>query len=130
MDPHRSERLIEALRQELNELITYEMSDPRVDNVTVTEVILSPDGRRAQVRLGIAGGEQRQREAVAALEHAKNYIRTVLLQRLQMFRLPDLRFEADVHAELGGKLDFLMRRIRKGRPRDAEPQAAEKKPAR
>jgi len=36
MDPHRTERLAEALREELAELIAYEMSDPRVGATAFT----------------------------------------------------------------------------------------------
>mgnify|MGYP003557320637 CR=1 FL=1 len=120
MEGHRAERISEALREELDELIGYEMSDPRVESVTVSEVVLSPDARKAQVRLKIPGDDQRQRDAINALEHARNFLRTELSHRLHMYRLPDLRFEADASAGVGGRIDFLMRRIKRGRPRDAE----------
>ena len=35
-----------------------------------------------------------------------------------MFRIPDLYFEADQTAMLAGRLDHILKRIRKGRPRD------------
>ena len=127
MEGHRAERITEALREELDELIGYEMSDPRVESVTVSEVVLSPDGRKAQIRLRIPGDEARQREALKALEHAKNFLRTEMLQRLHMFRVPEMRFEADVSAQVGNRIDFLMRRIKRGRPRDVNP-AEENKP--
>ena len=61
MDPHRNERVSESLREELNELISYELSDPRIGDASVTEVLLSPDFRRAQrapfaVRHGAGAG--------------------------------------------------------------------------
>jgi len=127
MEGHRAERITEALRGELDELIGYEMSDPRVEGVTVTEVVLSPDGKKAVVRIAVQSGnkgEKEQQAAVEALEHAKNFLKSELLQRLQKYRIPDLRFEADVKANVGGKLDFLMRRIKRGRPRDGEQQAS------
>lgn len=127
MEGHRAERITEALREELDELIGYEMSDPRVENVSVSEVILSPDGRKAQIRLRIPAPEPQQKEALKALDHARNFIRSELLQRLQMYRLPDLRFEVDVSADVNERIDFLMRRIRKGRPRDGQ-SSEENKP--
>ena len=120
MEGHRAERICEALREELNQLISYEMSDPRVQNVDVTEVIISPDGRKAQVRLSIPGGEPAQKKALDAMEHARNFIKRELNHRLHMYRLPDIRFEAAVQAELGGRMDFLIRRIKRGRPRDSQ----------
>lgn len=124
MEGHRAERISEALRSELDELISYEMSDPRVETVGVTEVVLSPDGKKAVIRIAVQGGDKEKKDAVAALEHAKNFLKTELVRRLHMYRVPDLRFESDVNAETGGKLDFLLRRIKRGRPRDGEQQAS------
>ena len=50
MDSHRTERVSEALREELGEIIAYELSDPRIGDATVTEVLLSPDMRHAQMQ--------------------------------------------------------------------------------
>ncbi len=127
---HRVERISEALREELSELIGYEMSDPRVASVAVTDVHISPDKRHAHVRIGIPeGGDSVQ--ALMALDHAKNFLRSELGKRLEMYRIPDLHFQADALAESGPRLEHLLKRIKKGRPRDAEPApdapAAEKK---
>lgn len=121
MDPHRTERLAEALREELTELIAYEMSDPRVGNVTVSEVVTSPDKRHAQVRIGVPGGDAK--EALAALDHARGFLRHQLTERLDTFRIPELHFEADVSVALGDRMEHLLKRVRRGRPRDAQPAA-------
>ena len=55
MDPYRHERISESIREELDELIAYEMSDPRVGSATVTEVLISKDYRKAVVRLALVG---------------------------------------------------------------------------
>lgn len=124
---HRAQRISEALREELNELIGYEMSDPRVQDAEVIEVILSPDNKKALVRLSVGGGEDRQRAAEAALEHARNFLKSELNIRLHMFRVPELRFESEGLPENGSRMDFLFRRIKRGRPRDAEPSAEQAK---
>ena len=112
------ERLAEALREELAELIAYEMSDPRVSDVTVTEVITSPDKRHAQVRVGSATGGD-IKEALLALDHARGFLRHQLTERLETFRIPELHFEADASVTIGPRMETLLRRVRKGRPRDA-----------
>jgi len=118
MDPHRTERLAEALREELAELIAYEMSDPRVGDVTVSEVVTSPDKRHAQVLVGLAGGGD-PKEALDALEHARGFLRRQLAQRLETYRIPELHFEPDVSVTLGPRMETLLKRVRKGRPRDS-----------
>ena len=43
--PYRKERLDELLKRELESIICYELSDPRLDHITVSEVDVSKDGR-------------------------------------------------------------------------------------
>jgi ribosome-binding factor A len=117
---HRTERIAEALREELAELIEYEMSDPRVTGIIVTDVQISPDKHHAHVRLAF-GPDTDSKEGIKALEHARNFLRRELGQRLEMYRIPDLRFEPDVGGNLAGRLEQLLKRIRKGRPKDLEP---------
>jgi ribosome-binding factor A len=127
---HRAQRLSEAIREELSEIVGYEMSDPRVAGAVVTDVHISPDKRHAIVRVGVYGGGAA--EVMAALDHARGFLRRQLAVRLEMYRIPELRFEPEPAAALGSRADFLLRRIRRGRPReDAEAAGpnAETKPA-
>jgi ribosome-binding factor A len=114
---HRTERISEALREELAELIGYELSDPRINFATVTSVEVSPDKRHAFVRIGVPEGSDAEK-SLAALEHARQFLRHQLAIRLELFRIPELHFEADVATELGGRMDNLLKRIKKGRPRE------------
>jgi ribosome-binding factor A len=126
MDPRRSERLSEALREELEELINYELTDPRIDVMGVAEVLITPDGKHARVRLNLNGDRVWQEQSLQALEHAKGFIKKELAHRLDLFRLPDLRFEAAFSTEAPERVGQLLKRVRRGRPRDPE---SEKNPA-
>jgi ribosome-binding factor A len=122
MDPHRTERVSEALREELGEMIAYELSDPRVADATVTEVLVTPGMKHAQVRLHFADPNLSSQEAtIAALNGAKHYLRNKLRERLTLFRIPELHFEADVDSSGSGRMEQLLKRIRRGRPRDTQP---------
>ena len=118
MDPHRAERVSESIREELEELIGYEMSDPRVGTASVIEVHLSPDYRHAHVTLVLEGTAQEQADTLDALNHAKQFLRFQLAERLQLFRTPDLHFEPALAANLGAKAAQILKRIKRGRPRD------------
>jgi ribosome-binding factor A len=117
---HRVERVSEALREELGEMIAYELSDPRIGEATVTEVLLSPDRKHAQVRLHLASDEHGQAETIRALDGARRFLRRQLAERLNLFRVPELHFEADVPAAVGVRSKQLLERIRRGRPREEE----------
>src|ERR1043166_415917 len=95
MDERRIRRVSEAVREELIELIGFEMSDPRLLSVEVNQVNMSPDGRHAHVLVGLRGDEGTQRDALAALDHARHYLRHELARRLSLRRIPELHFEAD-----------------------------------
>jgi len=114
---HRAERISEALREELAELIGYELSDPRIGSATVTDVQVSPDKKHAFVRVGV-GADANVAETLTALEHASHFLRRELATRLELFRVPELHFEADVNTALGGRMEHLLKRIHKGRPRE------------
>ena len=118
MDPRRSERVSEAIREELDEMITYELADPRIEASGVAEVAVSPDARHARVRVLVTGDPESQKQTIEALNGARGYIRRILSQRIDLFRIPELHFETAVSAELGSRLTHLMKRVRKGRPRD------------
>jgi ribosome-binding factor A len=117
MDPRRSERVAETLREELEELITCELTDPRIDVSGVVEVLVAPDARTARVRLLLSGNPESQKETLVALTGAKGFLKRELAHRLDMFRLPELQFEAAIPAELAPRVDSLLKRVKRGRPR-------------
>lgn len=120
MDTHRAERVSEALREELGELIAYELSDPRIGDATVTEVLVSPDMRHAQVRVHL-GGDAGEKDTIQALDGARHFLRRQLAERLNLYRVPELHFEADVSPGVAARMEHLLKRVRRGRPREEEP---------
>jgi ribosome-binding factor A len=117
LDPRRTERVSTGLREELDELINYELNDPRVGSVAVTDVHVSPDFRKAHVRLVLQGTAGEQASSLAAINHAKQFLRHQLAERLQLFHTPDLEFEPAIPAALGAKSSQILKRIRRGRPK-------------
>src|ERR1700682_3616317 len=98
------------------------MSDPRVGSATVTEVLISPDYRKAVIRLALIGTAVEQAATLDALNHAKQFLRHELTDRLQLFKTPELHFEAALAADLAAKAAKILKRIERGRPKDAGPQ--------
>ena len=117
MDERRVLRVSEAVREELAEIIGVEMDDPRIADVDVTEVHLSPDGRYAGIKIAARGDERRQRDAIAALDHAKHFLRHELGVRLNLRHVPDLHFEQDRNPDVESRIDFLLKRAKKSRAR-------------
>jgi ribosome-binding factor A len=121
VDPRRAQRVSEALREELAEIIEYEVSDPRIASVAVTDVQVTPDLRTAIVR--VLGGESEGalQEALQALEGARHYIRRELAARLRLFRVPELHFEAHTASNAAERVEQLLNRIKKKREKTEGP---------
>src|ERR1700691_128229 len=115
MDEHRSRRVSVAVREELSEIVGFELSDPRLAFVDVTDVSVSPDSRHALVKVSLGGGEQEQKQAMAALEHARNYLRHELASRLNLRKTPALHFERDYYPDAATRVEILLKRAKKKR---------------
>ena len=118
MDERRTLRVAEAVREELSELIGFELDDPRLAGVEVTDVHVSHDGRYASVKVAVGGDEHAQNQALAALTHASGYLRRELAGRLQLRHVPELHFERDKNPDVESRVEFLLRRAKKSRARE------------
>lgn len=117
MAAHRNERVAENMREELDELISYELSDPRIGDASVLDVVVSPDFRRAYVRLALAGSVEEQSATLEGIQHAKPFLKHQLSDRLQLHHMPELHFERALPSELAAKAAQVLKRIRRGRPK-------------
>jgi ribosome-binding factor A len=118
MDERRTRRVSEAVREELIELIGFEMTDPRLLPVEVGAAHVSPDGRHAHVSVVIRGDEKARKDAFEALEHASRRLRHELAVRLSLRRVPELHFEADTGLGEEDRIERLLQRARKSRGQD------------
>jgi ribosome-binding factor A len=118
--PHRQERIAETLRDELNELIEGELGDPRIGLATVSEVKLEPPLRLALVYVAVAGDAREQQQSLQGLMAARGFLKAELAHRLQMRRVPDLRFELDRSSEYTARMEALLRRSRQRNPETSE----------
>jgi len=117
MDPLRTRRVEETMREELSELIRFEMADPRLLGIDVAEVHCAPDLKKADVLVSSPG--ENSDAALDALMHARGFLRHQLMQRMDLYRMPELRFIAAIPSGAAGDPGRLMRRIRRGRPKEA-----------
>ena len=108
---HRTERFTDTLREEIAQIVGYELEDPRLTTVTVTDVRLSSDKRAARVYVTVTGDEEDHKQALNALKHAAPYVRKQLGLSLNLPRTPELHFVRDRVEEQGDRVDQLLREI-------------------
>src|SRR6185503_10047557 len=107
----RAERVADVLRDEIAQIVGYELEDPRLSAVTVTDVRLSSDKKAARVYVTVRGDENEHKEALSALKHAAPYVRKQLGLSLNLPRTPELHFVRDRVEEEGERVDQLLQEI-------------------
>jgi ribosome-binding factor A len=115
MDQHRAERVSEMVREELAQVVGFEMDDPRLAIVDVAEVHVAPDLKNAQVNVVLNGDEREQKAALAALDHARHYLRQELARRLNLRKIPELHFTPSPGPEVDERVELLLKRAKKMR---------------
>ena len=118
MDERRTKRVSEALREEIAEIVGFELDDPRLRSVEVTGVMVSSDGRGARVLVTVRGGAPEQKEALTALDHARVRVRAEVARRLSLRRVPEVHFELDRFGDVESRIDVLLRRAEKTRGKE------------
>lgn len=107
----RPERVADIIREEISQIVGYELEDPRLTMVTVTDVRLSENRRDAQVFVTVAGNEEEHRLALTALRHAAPYVRKQLSLSLNLPRTPEIHFVRDTVEEHGERVDQLLQEL-------------------
>jgi ribosome-binding factor A len=104
----RPEKLAEALKEVIAEVVGFELDDPRVTMVTVTEVRVSDDLRDAKVYVLIDGSEAEINEALKALKHASVFVRQQVTMNLSLRYAPHLHFVRDTAEENASKITQIL----------------------
>jgi ribosome-binding factor A len=110
----RTDQLDQLLRQEIAEIVTREVADPRIGFATITDVETTPDLRHAQVWVSVIGQPEERDVTIAALGRAMPFVRRELGHRLRLKRIPELHVRLDDTAERGTRVLRLLHEIEEG----------------
>lgn len=101
-------RVGERIQTILSELLRREVSDPRLHNVTITEVKLDPELMFADIYVNALGDESRQDQVMKGLKSATGFLRREVSKRVQLRNTPELHFHWDVTLERGENMNRLL----------------------
>ena len=124
---HRLERVAEAVRHALSELLARgEIVDPLLLHrvVTVAGVRMSPDLKLATVAVMPLGGKDGQKIIKALAQHRRQ-LRAEVAHRVNLKYAPDLRFVLDESFDSRARIDELLRTPQVAR--DLEPNPPEER---
>lgn len=91
----RAERVKHLIQQEISRILQFEVKDPRITFVTVTNVKLTSDLRDAKVFVTSLGDTTDREALLAALKRATGYIRGELGRQLKLKYIPQIEFMFD-----------------------------------
>jgi len=105
----RTDRIEDLLQSELSTLLLRRVADPRLRLTSVSGVRISPDLRRATVRLSVLGDDDAREAALTAIRKAASFLRGELGRAVRQLRVvPELAFELDRGAEYSQQISNLL----------------------
>lgn len=120
----RSERLSDLIHKELAIIIFKFCQDPRLSNLTITNVKLSNDLSIARVYfttfnsiktsdivLDPAIDQKNIKQILTILKNASNFLKTQLAHKMSLRKIPELKFFYDENTAHGIKMDNLFAKI-------------------
>jgi len=121
--PGRGLRVADQIQRDLAEIIAFELKDPRVGMITITEVQVTPDYAHAKVFFTMLNDNKDAiKQTVEGLDKASGYIRGQLGRRLTIHTLPQLHFVHDSSTARGMQLSALIDQANAVRAKDADEQ--------
>ncbi len=95
MSSRRVLKAAEAIREVVSMAILKDLRDPRIEDVTVTYVEVTPDMRGAKVHVSVMGPETKQKTCLRGLQSSAGYLQSKIAERIDTRYTPRLKFELD-----------------------------------
>lgn len=106
--PVRLQRIADRIREVLAEMLIKEINDPRLEQITITDVTVDRELAYANIFVSCVEGSVRSKDILSGLKHASGYIRRELANRIDLRSFPHLRFHWDPTPENADKIEKLL----------------------
>jgi len=95
MTSRRVLKAAEAIREVVGMAILTDLRDPRIQDVTVTYVEVSPDMRNAKVHVSVMGDDKKQQLSMRGLESSVGFLQKKIGNRIETRYVPKIKFVLD-----------------------------------
>ena len=111
MNTTKMDRVDDEIRKTLNEIIAYELKDPRLETlINVTAVNTTKDLKSAKVFVSIMD-KSKAKDALIALKNASGFIRGILFEKLKIRLVPHLTFHLDESLNRGFAIENILKEM-------------------
>lgn len=111
MSARRLLKAAAAIREVVSMAILAELRDPRVRDVTVTHVEVSPDMRSAKVHVSIMGDERQQNLSLRGLQSSAGFLQAKIAERIDTRYTPRLMFVLDQGVKKSIEIAKILREV-------------------
>lgn len=108
----KQERMQDRVRDILSSLLRFEVTDPALKNITVTDVTMDRELEHARIYVNALGDDSRQNEVMEGLKRAGGFLRRELGKRLHLRRVPVLHFSWDTSLARGEAMEAILNQLR------------------
>ncbi len=129
MSSRRALKVAEAIREVVSMSILTELRDPRIQDVTVTQVEISPDLRYAKVHVSVMGDERKQQLSLHGLQNAAGFLQQKVGTRIETRYTPRIQFALDQGVKKSLEVARILREVLPPSSLDDEVPADDDHPA-
>jgi len=116
-DHRRSDRVAEAIREEVATFLAEDAKDPRITGlVTVTGVEVTRDLRHAKVFVSVMGTETDRASTFEGLASASGHLRSRVGRALRLRLAPEIAFRPDESIAHAARIEGLLAKIKDAQP--------------
>ncbi len=109
-DSVKIERINTDLKREISKILANDVQDKNVGFVTVIDVETSNDLSLAKVYVTVLNDEKKE-QVMKALSKAKGFVRSQLFSRVELRKIPDLRFVYDESIGRAYRIEELIKEV-------------------
>lgn len=107
----KAEKIAGIIQKEVSEIIQFQLKDPKVGFITVTDVTVTNDLSIAKIYVSFLGQKPREEAGMKALARSRGYIRSELAKRIKMRKVPELHFLIDNSLEKGNRIANILHQL-------------------
>ncbi len=107
----RMRQVADLIQRQLAVILKQQIQDPRLTNVVLTDVVVSPDLRHAKIYFSVLEEKERA-PALSALHNASGHFRYLLAHSIELRYTPTLTFYYDEAMISAERLSALLNKVK------------------
>ncbi len=105
---NRAQRIADRIHEEISEMLIFDIQDPRLSGVSVTDVTVDRELAYADIYVSSLQGSESAENILTGFKRASGFLRSELARRIDLRTFPRLRFHWDPTPERSEKIEQLL----------------------